>query len=116
MSQASANVRARWARLRFSIIGPLLASPPEHGALQAEIEKLSEKRYRHPSTGEGIRFGASTIERWLYLAQKNPSDPVGALARKVPRHAGTHRSVSNSGSLCPWSVCALSYGQTQECR
>jgi len=29
-----------WARLRFSVIGQLLAAPPERGALQAELEAL----------------------------------------------------------------------------
>jgi hypothetical protein len=27
----------RWAHLRFSVVGPLLAAPPERGALQAEL-------------------------------------------------------------------------------
>jgi hypothetical protein len=36
-----------------------------------------------------MRFGASTIERWLYAA-RNAADPVVALARKVPSHAGTY--------------------------
>ena len=34
--------RLRWARLRFSIIGPLLASPPEPGELGGRITKLAE--------------------------------------------------------------------------
>src|SRR5277367_3452820 len=33
-------VRLRWARLRFSIIGPLLASPPEPGELAGRISEL----------------------------------------------------------------------------
>ena len=32
--------RLRWARLRFSIIGPLLASPPEPGDLSSRIDDL----------------------------------------------------------------------------
>jgi hypothetical protein len=32
---------ARWARFRFSIIGPLLSSPPESGELKAALEVLS---------------------------------------------------------------------------
>ena len=82
-------VTRRWARLRFSIIGPLLASPPEHGELRARIEELAAKPYQNPTTGEVIRFGASTMERWYYIA-KDAADPVAALARKVPSHAGTH--------------------------
>ncbi len=94
MAKSNASVRARWARLRFSIIGPLLAAPPEHGDLQTELGRLADKAYRHPINGEVIRFGASTIERWLYLAKKHPADPLSALARKVPAHAGKHLALS----------------------
>jgi len=40
-------VTRRWARLRFSIIGPLLAAPPEHGELAAKIAELAAQSYRH---------------------------------------------------------------------
>jgi len=80
--------RRRWAQLRFSIIGPLLAAPPEHGDLRAALEELAQKAYRHPTTGESVRFGVSTIERWLYCA-RGTGDPVAALARKIPSHAGS---------------------------
>jgi len=83
------STRLRWARLRFSIIGPLLAAPPEHGDLHTQITGLAARPYRHPTTGETVHFGASTVERWLYLARA-AADPVAALARKVPSHAGTH--------------------------
>lgn len=36
--------RDRWARLRFSIIGPLLAAPPAAGELQAALTQLAVKR------------------------------------------------------------------------
>lgn len=87
------GVRARWARLKFSVIGPLLASPPEHGELGAALEQLAAKGYRHPTTGETVHFGKSTIERWLYVARNAPDDPFGALARKVPSHVGSHPSM-----------------------
>jgi transposase InsO family protein len=87
--EQEASARLRWARLRFSIIGPLLAAPPAHGDLRAQIDLLAAKSYRHPTTGEAERFGASTIERWFYVA-KDAADPVTALARKVPSHTGKH--------------------------
>ena len=52
----------RWAQLRFSIIGSLLASPPEPGGLRTRLEELAKKTYRHPKTGDPRRFGLSTIE------------------------------------------------------
>jgi putative transposase len=90
----STPARVRWARLRFQIIGPLLASPPEDGALGAELDALAAKSYAHPSTGERIRFGRSTIEHWFYAAKNAPKDPIVALERKVHSRAGLHPSVS----------------------
>jgi putative transposase len=88
-----APARLRWARLRFAIIGPLLASPPEAGHLAGRISELAVKSWKHPTTGEAIRFSPKTIERMYYLA-RNEADPVRALERKVPKHAGTHPSMS----------------------
>lgn len=86
-------VRRRWAERRLSIIGPLLADPPEHGELRARLEELSARTWRHPTTGEALRFGVSTLERWFYQA-KSADNPIEALARKVPKHAGTQPSLS----------------------
>lgn len=85
-------VRLRWAQRRLSIIGPLLADPPERGELRARLEELSARTWRHPTTNEAVRFGISTLERWFYQA-KNADNPVEALARKVPKHAGTQPSL-----------------------
>lgn len=85
--------RARWARLRFSIIGPLLAAPPELGELGVQLRELAQKTYRHPATGAPLRFSVSTLERWYY-ACRDEGDPVRALERRVPRHAGTHPAIS----------------------
>jgi putative transposase len=94
MSQEEqAPTRLRWARLRFSIIGQLLASPPEPGDVANRIGELARRSWKHPTTGESIRFSDKTIERMYYLARGDP-DPLRALERKVPKHAGTHRSVS----------------------
>jgi transposase InsO family protein len=94
MSQLDATpMRMRWARLRFSIIGPLLASPPGPGELAERLLELAKKSYRHPTTRQEIRFGVSTIERWYYEA-KEKDDPVRALERKVPSHAGMHPAIS----------------------
>ena len=90
------STRMRWGRFRFSVIGSLLAAPPEHGELQAALGELAGRSWRHPTTGEAVRFGLKTIERWYYVARHHPADPVGALARKTPGHAGTHPSVSDS--------------------
>jgi hypothetical protein len=33
----------RWANLRFSVVGHLLAAPPRRGDLQRELERLADK-------------------------------------------------------------------------
>jgi hypothetical protein len=86
--------KEKWAYFRFSVIGPLLAAPPVHGQLTAELENLAGKMWRQPISGEWRKFGFSTIERWYYRALAEPNDPVGVLARKVREDCGAHPSVS----------------------
>jgi len=81
-----------WAHLRFSVIGGLLANPPEKGELKAELSRLARKRYRHPLKDEWITFGVSTIERWYYQALKS-DDPIIALGRKVRNDAGRNKTI-----------------------
>ena len=38
----------RWAQFRFAVIGELLSCPPPTGQLQKALDRLSQKRYRHP--------------------------------------------------------------------
>ncbi len=85
--------RDRWARLRFAIIGPLLAAPPAPGELQAALNELSARTWRHPLTGLDVRFGASTIQRWYYACRQQ-IDPVAVLRNQVRRDIGSFPSVS----------------------
>lgn len=85
-----------WAYFRFSVIGGLLARPPDKGELQKQLEELAKKRWRHPITGQWTYFGVSTIERWYYKALNN-DDPVSALSRKLRGDAG--RSTVMTGPL-----------------
>jgi putative transposase len=84
----------RWAHLRFSIVGSLLAAPPSHGELRAELEKLSQKEWLHPIESRPVQFGVSTIERWYYAARAADNDPVGILRRIVRKDSGQHPSLS----------------------
>jgi len=86
-----ASVHERWAHLRFSVVGQLLASPPPKGELRAEIERLAARTWQHPISREPVRFAASTIERWLLRARRERRDPVGVLRRKVRADAGTQQ-------------------------
>jgi hypothetical protein len=89
------TVHQRWAHLRFSVVGPLLAAPPPHGQLQEQLEKLAAKEWLHPATGEPAHFGLSTIQRWLYQAKGETTDPVGALRRKVRKDLGQQPSLGD---------------------
>ena len=93
MDDRETPVRLKWARLRFAIIGPLLASPLEPGELSGRLAELAATPWRHPTTREVMRLSIKTIERMYYTA-RNDKDPLRALERKVPKHAGTHPSVS----------------------
>jgi putative transposase len=84
----------RWANLRFSVVGHLLAAPPPHGELQAELERLAAKPWRHPITNQPTRFGLSTIQRWYYEAKNAPTDPVGRLRKKLRKDSGRQTAIS----------------------
>src|SRR5262249_53080068 len=73
--------------------GPLLASPPKWGELGNRIDELAAMPWQHPTTGEVMHYEAKTIEK-MYYAVRHEADPFVALQRKVPKHAGTHPSVS----------------------
>ena len=83
----------RWAHLRFSVVGTLLAAPPGKRELATELEKLTEKAWLHPVTGEPVRFEFSTVERWYYAARNAGADPVAALRKKLRKDLGQQPSM-----------------------
>ena len=83
----------RLAELRFSVVGPLLASPPAQGELQAAIEALARRQWLHPGSGDLVCFGSSTIERWLSLA-RDADDPIAALTAKERKDRGSNKALS----------------------
>jgi hypothetical protein len=86
--------------LRFSIIGHLLAAPPEPGTLRQALAELAARAWRHPATGQPVRFGASTLERWYYSARRH-ADPVAVLRNRPRTDAGRSRVLS------PAAIAAL---------
>jgi putative transposase len=78
----------RWAHLRFSVVGPLLASPPGPRQLHTRLRALADQSWQHPVSGERVHFGVSTIERWYYRALRAKQDPVGGLQRRVRQDQG----------------------------
>jgi putative transposase len=94
--QGGLRVHEQWARLRFSIIGALLAAPPAKGTLRMALQQLAAREWRHPSTGAPVRFSVSTLERWLYRARNEQHDPVGVLRRKRRGDAGAQASMNSA--------------------
>ena len=92
--------RDRWAHLRFSIVGPLLAAPPQPGQLYGAIRDLAAKTWRHPVSGTDVQFATATIERWFYAA-RNANDPVSRLRDRRRGDRGTFHS------LAPAVIAAL---------
>ena len=84
----------RWAHLRFSVVGPLLASPSTRGQLRERLRALADQSWRHPISDQWVHFGVSTIERWYYRALRAKQDPVGALRRQVREDAGRFTAMS----------------------
>jgi len=83
----------RWAHLRFAVVGGLLASPPAAGELRAELVRLANIAWRHPTTGEMVHFSVSTIERWYYAA-RSANNPVTVLERKLREDSGRFLAVT----------------------
>ena len=91
--QDAVRTHERWAHLRFAIVGPLLACPPAPGELRATLAELAARVWRHPVTGQPVRFAVSTLERWYYAARAAP-DPVGVLRRKPRKDRGQQQAIS----------------------
>jgi hypothetical protein len=91
--EALPPVPDRWAYFRFSIIGPLLAAPPDLGQLKTKLQEQAEKNWPHPVTGLWVKYGYSTLESWYYAALAQKWDPVQALRRKIRSDSGQHPSL-----------------------
>ena len=90
-SNDNAGHRA-WAHLRFAIVGPLLAAPPDK--LGDAISDLAARTWQHPSRPDRLlKFAFSTIERWYYEA-KRAADPVGELTRKIRKDSGQEKALA----------------------
>ncbi len=88
MTQKSeSSTAALWARFRFSVVGPLLSSPPARGALRAALQALAAKTWVHPVSGREVRLSPVTIERWYYKCRQK-DDPLQVLRRAVRKDCG----------------------------
>ena len=95
--------RDRWARLRFSVIAPSMASPPEPGRLRDALLILAAKTWRHPDSGLDVRFGVSALERW-YCAARRSDDPLVALRDRLRGDEGRFPSMEQEGQRLTLAV------------
>jgi transposase InsO family protein len=63
--------------------------------LSGAIAGLAAQSWRHPTTGEAVRFDGRTIERWYYQA-RGVADPLRVLRRQVRCDCGKHPSLSEA--------------------
>lgn len=95
MKEQNVSSNQRWAQFRLQVIGPLLASPAEPGALQESLRELADRVYQHPiHGGKSLQLGFSTIERWYYQA-KAAADPLVVLSRKLRSDKGRRVAMSD---------------------
>lgn len=85
-----------WGEFRFSVVGGLLAAPPNKGELKTHLEYLSAKTWQHPLTGKLVQFSFATIEEWYYIARKYRNDPVSALSTRHRSDRGHGRALSSA--------------------
>lgn len=88
------SLHDRWARLRFSIIGPLLAAPPAVGELQAALAELASKTWRPAAVWD-------LHDRALVLSCPEGYRPGGGLATLGAPRCGTAPSVSGVAAAGP---------------
>jgi hypothetical protein len=71
------RVHERWAHLRFSVIGQLLAAPPPKGELRAEIEALASAqrldlvaRFLEAAAGLGLHIRLLFDKRKVLITER----------------------------------------------
>lgn len=84
------------AQFRLSIIGSLLASPPEQGALSPQLSKLAEKSYHHPISGKSVDYSIATLERWYYQAKNNDDAILATLCPQTRNDKGAHKAMNQA--------------------
>lgn len=86
---SSSSSEERWARFRFSVIGPLLSAPSLPGQLRQRLHELAQCEWVHPiDPDRRLQLSRSTLERWYYAA-RDEADPLVALRRKTRKDQGT---------------------------
>lgn len=98
---AQLNFRNRYAEFRFSVVGQLLAEPPQNGNLKQRILELTQKTWRDPLNGADLILSFSTIERWYYQAKKagGKLGPIDLLGRKSRSDLGGKRILNEALGL-----------------
>jgi putative transposase len=65
------NHAERVGIFRNSVVGALVVREFTHGELRAELQALSEQRFRPPGADSTRRYSIPTLERWYYACKKS---------------------------------------------
>ena len=90
------STHRKWGQFRFAVVGSLFTAPPDPGELGAALQRLSEKTWKHPVSGEDVQFAFSTIESWYYRAHKEKNDQVTTLNSQARKDRGKWRSLDEA--------------------
>ncbi len=84
--------RKEYALMRYGIIAPAVCNMiPEGKSRKKYFEEAAEKTYTDPD-GKPVRFAACTMERWLWVYEKNGFD---ALLRQPRSDKGKSRKIDD---------------------
>lgn len=82
-----------WAEFRLAVVGHLTVCDLQRGQLDSELSSLAAKKWKHPVSGRLVTFCRSTIQRWYYIALKNPKVLLRGLSKRR-RDAGVSRTLT----------------------
>lgn len=83
MDQIKKNANAYNRGLfRYTVLSPLLASPPRPGELAAYLREIAAREHMQPWDQQRVKISFRTLERWYSLARKS-SRPTEALQPKL---------------------------------
>lgn len=95
MSEKEYRSKAQiWASFRYSVIGRLFTQPIESRILKDLIQELADTTWTHPTTGEPVTYGFSTIESWYYQAKRERKNPIDNLHNKPRTDRGKSRKLN----------------------
>src|ERR1700757_4999918 len=98
MSNPSGPPRSHelWARFRFSVIGPLLAAPPERGELQEQLKSLALNAWAAARFEVGVEDAMAALDRLLGVFDRFVETPEAEFSVGAQIEPLAHRRVART--------------------